>query len=900
MPSAADKVVSIIFQGDDRVTKTIKGVRSSLGSLETAIAGVAQPFAKIGDAVLKVDAALAALAVGGAAYSIKKFADFEDTMLKVKGVIGANAEEYERLTDLTRGLGETTRYTATEAAQGLEFLALAGFQVEEAIGALPEVLNLAQAAGMELGTTADIVTNIMAGYGVEVKDLSQASDILTGTFTNSNTSLEQLGQAFKFVGPVAKGLGLDLEETAAILGTLGNAGYQAEKGGTALRNILLALVAPAGNMGKLFKELGVNTEEMGIDLASSANALKSLGVEVKDSTGNLRPFTEIMVQVSSGLSRIQDPADRAATLVEIFGKRGGPQMAALLEQGSDAVRGLETRIRELGGVTGEIAAQMESGMGGAMRSLRSAMESVFLNLGENLAPAATDVTNATRDIFRAISSEVDAGSLDEIFDAVDAFGEDLASALETIAQNLPEAFEAVDWSGLVDAIRDLAGQFGLLFDEVDLSTAEGLSDAMQGVVDTLESLVRVTEGMVRYLDPVWDSIREGVSRFNELDNSSKIAAGEFLGAAELIAKAGVKIGLALAAIEKSGAEITNVFNAVAGAVGFVWNELEIIFSRMAQLVVNFLSAITYIPEKLSGIIPGLGGVSEGIASFRDELKVMNEELQAQVGKNSEEAVSRLAQAWSGLSGETRAAAQSVRSVGDSAEETASITSSAVGESADDIMRHVQAMMDGTAESAADGAKKVTKELEQGIPSEKDVAIKPKMDAKATEDAQKAIEALAKREERLQELEIARMEGDTERYKALMGVQEEKIKAQADTEQTALETLQEGIGESGKAITDLLGELSGMGPYSSGRAGLLKELERQVESAEKKEGLQTRLLEAQTKIAEARAERAQTGDDVMIQIDGAGLQPHLEAFMFEIVQQIQVRATEEGASFLLGV
>lgn len=437
--------LKVIIDVDDKGRVKIRGVgddvdklslkASSLGKAMHAAAAGFSNFAKIAGG-----AAVAGVAAFGASVgaSVKQFATFEDKMLHVKGVMGASAEEYKTLTALTRELGMTTRYTATEAAEGLVFLAMAGLKVEEAIGALPQVLKLAQASVTDVGTTADIVTNIMAGYGIQVKDLAKTSDILTATFTNSNTNLTELGYAFKYVGPIAKSLEMDLEETAAALGILAQAGYKGEMGGTALRNILLALIAPMGDTARIAKKLGVDFDEMGIDVSSSQNALKSLGVEVKDANGDLRSMPAILVDLVKGLENFGGSADKTGLLAQIFGKRGGPQLAGLLNIGSDSIVGLEKKIHSLGGVTDKIAAEMESGMGGALRNLWSAIESVSISYGNVFVPAVKVATESVTAFARELSKGIESGQFDQVSrDAVEmaktvsgAFGEIIRRAKE--------------------------------------------------------------------------------------------------------------------------------------------------------------------------------------------------------------------------------------------------------------------------------------------------------------------------------------------------------------------------------------------------------------------------------------------------------------------------------------
>lgn len=534
------RTIKVLLSGQDLdMQKTFINAEKDFDQFSSKVQSATAPLADFGANVAKAEAALIAMAVAGVAYSVNEFKNFEDVMLKVKGVIGANSEEYAQLTALTKDLGESTRYTATEAAQGLEFLALAGFKTTDALTALPEVLKLAQAAGMDLGRAADIVTNIMTGYGVAVNDLTKSNDVLTATFTNSNTNLEQLGQAFKMAGPVAKSLGLELDETASILGVLGNAGYQAEMGGTALRNILLALVAPAGNFGKLAKELGVDTTELGIDIADSANALKSLGVNVKDTNGELLPFADIMDQMKTGLEKIQDPADRTAILIEIFGKRGGPQMAALLEQGSDAVRGLQDRIGDLGGITSKIAADMESEIGGALRSFRSGFSSVAIEIGE---AASKDIAPAVRglaEVFRTISDEVDAGTFDPILNAIGEFAGNAEQLFLDIAKNLPEALAGVDFSNLIKSFQDLGGEIGNALDalfggKLDLTTVSGLEEAVQRIIDIFAGMTNFTKGFVEGLEPLLRTIGEIAENFGDMDEAGQQAFGNVSGWAKNI------------------------------------------------------------------------------------------------------------------------------------------------------------------------------------------------------------------------------------------------------------------------------------------------------------------------------------------------------------------------------
>lgn len=527
------RVIDIVFESNAKdAASAIKTLSHDIKATTAAMGDISQPLAAAHDQVVKLEAALATLAIGGLAYSVNEYRNFEDVMLKVKGIIQASEEEYQQLIDLTKSLGATTRYTSAEAAQGLEFLALAGLNTNDALAALPVTLNLAQAAAISLGASADIVTNIMAGYGIAIKDLEKTADVLTATFTNSNTNLEELGQAFKYVGPVAKTLGLDIEEVAAALGVLADGGYKADMGGTALRNILIALVSPTRDFEKLAGKLGIDVGALANQVDLTATTLKALGVNAKDSSGNLRPLPDIMDQLRAGLDKIPGSADQAAILMDAFGKRGGPQMAALLNQGSDSVRELEEKIRGLGGVTGDIAKQMESGIGGALRELRSGFQAMTLEIGAAGSSQIDPAIRGLTELFRAVADEIGKGSFDAVFDSIGELSTRLGDQLKGIAQNLPAALDDVDFSRLAKSIEGLGEETGDLFrnllGDVDLTTVKGVREALERIVNVITALTETTTGIVKGWQPWAKLLGDTVGSMGELETGTNETIGRVL------------------------------------------------------------------------------------------------------------------------------------------------------------------------------------------------------------------------------------------------------------------------------------------------------------------------------------------------------------------------------------
>lgn len=325
---------------------------------------------KFGERARTTGAAITALTapiLAIAAISVRTFAQFEQSMARVGAVSEATAGEMVALEAIAREMGQTTVFSARQSANALRFMAQAGLSVKTQIAALPEVLQLAAAGQLDLANAADIVTNVMAGFGLQANELARANDVLVTGFTSANTDLQQLGQAFKFAGPVAKAAGLSFEETAAALAQMGNAGIQATMAGTSLRGAITRLLNPSNE---------------------AAAVLQRLGINALDSTGNLRPFTDIIAQLeASGIG--------AADAMTVFGLRAGPGMLALVGQGSGALRELVVAMENSAGTAEAIAERQLKTLQGSFILLRSATEGLQISLGGALAPAlrvlATDI-----------------------------------------------------------------------------------------------------------------------------------------------------------------------------------------------------------------------------------------------------------------------------------------------------------------------------------------------------------------------------------------------------------------------------------------------------------------------------------------------------------------------------
>jgi TP901 family phage tail tape measure protein len=294
--------------------------------------------------------------VGGALVlreSVRTLANFSQAMSTVKAVSGATADEFAELRDVARDLGATTRFSATQAAEGMVLLARAGFEVAETMEATGDVLLLAQAGGLDLASAADVAASTLRGFRLETDQASRVADVLAAAANSANTNVAELGEALKLVAPISAGLGVSLEETTAAINTLSDAGLKGTLAGTGLRRVLAELESPSQRTQKIFRQLGIEAEDVRISQVGLTQALKTLAE----------------AGVDTGLA------------LEIFQQRGGPAFE-VLANAIPKVEGMTERLRESEGTARRVAEIMDDNLNGALLRVRSAIEAVLLSIGD--------------------------------------------------------------------------------------------------------------------------------------------------------------------------------------------------------------------------------------------------------------------------------------------------------------------------------------------------------------------------------------------------------------------------------------------------------------------------------------------------------------------------------------
>lgn len=312
--------------------------------------------------------------------------DFESQMSRVKAISGATGEEFQKLRDLAIQLGSDTAFSSSEAAQGMENLAAAGFETNEIMDAMPGLLNLAAASGEDLASSSDIAASTLRGFGLAAGDAAHVADVLAENANRTNSSVRDTGEAMKYIAPLAKASGISLEETAAAIGLMANAGIQGSQAGTTLRGALSRLSKP--------------TEDMAI-------AMDELGISFYDSNGKMKSLAD---QVSMLQDAMKDMTDEEKNyyLTTLYGQEALSGMMALINEGGDSLRSLSEDYKNCAGSAEEAAEIMMDNFAGSVEQLSGSLESLGIQIFDsvstplkNLADMATETVNQMTSAFQS-------------------------------------------------------------------------------------------------------------------------------------------------------------------------------------------------------------------------------------------------------------------------------------------------------------------------------------------------------------------------------------------------------------------------------------------------------------------------------------------------------------------
>ena len=446
--------------------------------------GIEKGLSKLGSITAKgMKAATVAItgtaaALGGvAAAAIKVGSDFESQMSRVKAISGATGEEFEQLKAQAMQLGADTSFSASQAAEGMENLAAAGFTTSEIMNAMPGLLNLAAASGEDLASSSDIAASTLRGFGLAAYDAAHVADVLAANANRTNSSVADTGEAMKYIAPLARAAGLSLEETAAAIGIMANAGVNGSQAGTSLRGALSRLSKPTKDMSEAMDELGISFYD-------SNGKMKSLTEQV----GMLRQATEGMTD-----------EQKNNYLVTLYGQEALSGMLALINEGEGSLGELTNAYKNCDGAAQKAAETMQDNLSGALEQLGGSAQTLGLafynSVADNLKNAAKTATESINNITDSFNN----GGLNE---AIQTAGDEFANLAVEAASHAPEMVDTA-----VDFIEAFASGIALNKGRILGAAGEMAESMASGLAELLPS--KLQEPVEDAIDAAAESLSDG-------------------------------------------------------------------------------------------------------------------------------------------------------------------------------------------------------------------------------------------------------------------------------------------------------------------------------------------------------------------------------------------------------
>ena len=331
------------------------------------IAATGEKLKTVGSAIEGVGQKLMPVtaAVGGlGAAAVKVASDFDSAMSQVAAVSGATGKDLEALRDKAREMGSKTKFSASEAAEAMNYMAMAGWKTNDMLSGIEGIMNLAAASGEDLATTSDIVTDALTALGLSAEDSGHFADILAAASSNANTNVSMMGETFKYCAPVAGALGFSAEDTAEAIGLMANAGIKSSQAGTAMRSMMTNLTGEVKFTGAAFGELTVQTT---------------------NTDGSMRSLGDILADCRAAFAQMSE-SEKAANAEALVGKNAMSGFLAVMNAAPGDIEKLNSAINNCDGTAEKMAATMQDNLAGQLTILKSQLEELAISIGEILMP----------------------------------------------------------------------------------------------------------------------------------------------------------------------------------------------------------------------------------------------------------------------------------------------------------------------------------------------------------------------------------------------------------------------------------------------------------------------------------------------------------------------------------
>nr|WP_051388324.1 phage tail tape measure protein [Priestia megaterium] len=549
-------------------------------------------------------------------------AEFEQGLSGVQAVSGATAEDMKLLDKQARDLGKSTRYSATQATEGMQKLALAGWNTQEIMAGMPGMLDLAASGNLDLARAADITSDTMQAFGLEAKNAGHAADVFAHAQANANTNVEQMGEYMEYVAPVANSLGWNLEESAAAAMKLADAGLKGGKAGQAFSTSLARLAKPTSAMKK---------------------EMKKLNMEFFDAEGSMKPLPDVMKEIEKG-TKGMTKEQKSATLTTLFGAQAYKNWSILLDAGSESLETTTKELKNADGAAAEMAKTMQDNARGKVIEFQSAVEGLQISLTRHLMPAFTDIVEKGTDLIRGFTD------MDESTQKTIAATAALSVAVlgvTTVVAGLTAA---------VGAFLSFAGPVGLAI-TAGTALLGGLGVALFAAKEHTKNLKEEQEKAqteaLRYGDNLSEGTLKGVKGYTDLYEGAKIKMLELRNmsgeeaektSAEVVKAFSEMADQVITELETQKSKLSNAINEVYAIAGDAGEESakklsNEVLKKFDKDIAEYKNALDTVKEAHDKYNNDLSKMPDDFAkAYQDALKVM-EGGSAEFAKSQDELIS---------------------------------------------------------------------------------------------------------------------------------------------------------------------------------------------------------------------------------------------------------------------
>ncbi len=899
--SDAKSTVELIFQGIDRTSEATQSALNNAQKFSSSVQNVTQPLSDFSIAATKFEGALLASGAAITGFALKAAGDFDSAFREISTLIDEpieNLGEFRRAildyaSQSSMGLSDITNAVYNAISAGVDYVDTLEF-IETAEQA-------AIAGKADLNTALKALLGPMNAYGVEADQAQKFSDSLFTTVKGGVTTLPELEASLGKLTGIAAPLGIEFGELGAAIATLTSVGISTPEAVTALGAAINNLINPSERAKEIYRDLKIEFGAAAIESSGFAGKIQEIG---EKAGGNVQVISDLFGSINGF---------KAAMVLT------GPASEKFVQE----LQNQENRA----GATAEAYDRMSGQFKESNQGIVNALQGLLIDIGTPLLDAYGGVAEAIAAVFKAAGVSVrDPDQLGGVVETLNEVFRDVEGVIRNFVDLLPEAFAQADFSGLSNNLRAVIDGIKTAFSGVDLSTADGIASAMTTIADSIGLLGSFVGGQIESfqtiisffsgaatslskLNPEWAKFFGSIGGYAIQLNTILpafdtlllilIAArgGGLAAAAAKVAGALAAIGPALAAIalplaagagiwkigelvsilwdwRDAAREAKDAQEAAAGTIALADSELQEVASNLGLSVDSYKEfwdlveggKVIYDEVANAWVLASEKhrDATEDIAKDYDAL-VNEASLAADINNELAESFAQIGLDWDSASGTFRANKKDLDE-----------TSSAIDDAEQSTEKWIKTIVDGVPTFTQAG---------------RDISGSFEDQEKAAEKAFKQTDAYMLRLMELQSNERIRLI----EIKAELNVAE--IEAQTRRVESAFESLNVGIESTGNTITELFGLLTQSDSFFD-RMDLRRAIERETKFREQEFALQRELIETQIDNLRAKTDALDRGD-AFISVDGAGLQPHLEAFMWEILRAIQVRVNEDGLEMLLG-